>query len=89
MDDNKHPYDLNRAKENHLDRVTNRITGFIGGGIAGFIIGIIGLAVLTKFGSMPLSFAFYGVVGSTISFAIVGAVWPKWFAWVFDVVSFW
>lgn len=72
-----------------FDRAVNRIAGFFGGGIAGIAIGIIGVVIAVKFGAIPLDLAFYAVLGSIIMFAVVGAIWPKRFAWVLDVLSFW
>jgi len=89
MEDEKHPYYLENPNESHLDRATNRIAGFIGGGIAGIIFGIIGLVVLTNFGFVPLNYGLYGLLGSLILFAIIAGVWPKWFAWLVDLLSFW
>lgn len=90
----KHPYNLDGGpygsdKPTHMDRVASRIEGFIGGGIAGLVIGILALVVLTKFGFVPLALGLYGILGSVILFAIIGAFWPKWFAWVLDLLTFW
>ncbi len=89
MEDEKHPYYLKKENDSHLDRASNRIAGFIGGGIAGIIFGIIGLVILTSFGFVPLNYGLYGLLGSVTLFATLGAVWPKWFAWIFDLLSFW
>jgi len=83
----KHPYDLDRP--NHIDQVTNRISGFIGGGIVGLVFGVIALVLITKFGLILLIYAFYGLIASILFFAILGAFKPKWFAWIFDVLTFW
>ena len=94
-DDNpKHPYDLDDGPfssdtPTHIDRVAKRIEGFMGGGIAGLAIGILALVVLTKFGFVPLAHGLYGIIGSIVFFAIIGAFWPKWFAWFFDLLTFW
>lgn len=83
----KHPYDLDRP--NHIDQVTNRIAGFIGGGIAGLVIGVFALVLITNLGFIPLSNAIYGLIASVLFFAILGAFKPKWFAWILDVLMFW
>ena len=87
MSDEKHPYDLN--KPSHFDKATNRISGFIGGGVAGLVIGVIGLVLATKLSSVPLDFAFFGIIVSVFLFALIGAIWPKWFAWILDILMFW
>lgn len=83
----KHPYDLDRP--NHIDQVTNRIAGFIGGGVAGLVFGVIALFILSKFGFIPLAYAFYVLIASILFLAILGAFRPKWFAWILDVLTFW
>jgi hypothetical protein len=87
MDDDQPPCDLN--KPSHMSRIETRIAGFIGGGVAGVAIGVVGLIVATNFGFVPLSLGFYGLVGCVVLFTIVGAIWPKWFAWIIDLLSLW
>ena len=90
----KHPYNLDRGpygsvKPTDMDRVATRIEGFIGGGIVGLAIAILVLVVLTKFGFVPLGLGLYGILGSVILFAIIGAFWPKCFAWIVNVLTLW
>lgn len=87
MKDEKHPYYLNEPS--HMDRLANRIAGFIGGGIAGLVLGILGVVLAANLGIVPLSIAFLGLLISVIVVAIVGAIWPKWFAWIVDILMFW
>ena len=67
--------------------VENRLSGFFGGGLIGLVLGVLGVVAITNFTSIPLGLAFYGLVGSIILFAIAGAIWPKWFAWGFDILT--
>ena len=86
MKDEEHPYYLNRSNEMH--KATNRLAGFIGGGVFGLVIGIIGVVIFLKLGFLPRGLVFYGIIGSTVLFSIVGAVRPKWFAWIIEFLTF-
>lgn len=87
MKDKKHPFYLNEPDS--FSEAESRIGGFIGGGIAGLVFGVIALFFITKFGLIPLAVAFYGLIASILFFAILGALRPKWFAWILDVLTFW
>ena len=69
-----------------FENVENRFSGFFGGGVIGLVLGVLGLVAIINFGAIPLSIIFYGLIGSIILFAIVCAIWPKWFAWAFDIL---
>jgi len=87
MKKEQHPYELDR--HNHFDQATNRIAGFFGGAIAGLVIAIFGFVVAAQFSAIPIGMGFYSLIGSIFFFASIGAIWPKWFAWAFDLLSFW
>jgi predicted lipid-binding transport protein (Tim44 family) len=83
----KQPNDLDRP--NHVDQVTDRIAGFIGGGIAGLVVGVFAIVFVANLGFISLIYAFYGLIAFVLLFAILGAFRPKWFAWILDVLTSW
>jgi uncharacterized membrane protein YeaQ/YmgE (transglycosylase-associated protein family) len=82
----EHPYDLD--KPNLIDKITSRIAGFIGGGVTGLATGALGSVVLTKLDLLSLTQAFFCIVGSVIILAIIGALWPRWFARIILLLPF-
>ena len=71
-----------------FENVENRLSGFFGGGLIGLVLGVLGVVAILNFSTItiPLNLVFYGLIGSIILFAIAGTIWPKWFAWAFDIL---